>query len=193
MFFLRYRHRCRELIMVFGSGQKWISKAGMTLPEMLITLSVFAILIAIAAPSLKDMLADRRVAANTQTLFTSMLLARSEAIKRRSTVSICKSSNGSGCDNSLTNWSTGWLVFEDEDADGALDAGDQLIRVFEEMDSLVTVFWNNGDTLGFNHHGRARRAGTFTLCEANSNGNEVRQIVLSLTGRARVSESGTCN
>ncbi|KEQ15014.1 GspH/FimT family pseudopilin [Endozoicomonas numazuensis] len=179
--------------MVFGPGQKRMSRAGMTLPEMLITLSVFAILIAIAAPSMKDMLADRRVAANTQTLFGSMLLARSEAIKRQSPVSICKSSNGSGCDNSLTNWNTGWLVFEDEDADGILEAGDQLIRVFDDADSLVSVQWNNGNTLGFNHHGQARQAGSFTLCEANSNGFEIRQIVLSMTGRARVSESGTCN
>lgn len=179
--------------MVFRLVQKRLSKAGMTLPEMLVTLSVFAVLIAIAAPSLKDLLADRRVAAHTQTLFGSMLLARSEAIKRRNPVSICKSSNGSGCDNSLTNWSTGWLVFEDEDADGALDSGDQLIRVFEKTDNLVSMQWNNGNTLGFNHHGQARQAGTFTLCEANSSGFEVRQIVLSLTGRARVSESGTCN
>lgn len=179
--------------MVFGSGQKWKSGAGMTLPEMLVTLSVFAILITVAAPSMKDVLADRRVAANTQTLFGSMLLARSEAIKRRSPVSICKSSNGSGCDNSLMNWSSGWLVFADEDADGALDSEDQLIRVFGETDNLISMQWNNGNTLGFNPHGQARLAGTFTLCEANSSGFEVRQIVLSLTGRARVSESGTCN
>ncbi|WP_172806861.1 GspH/FimT family pseudopilin [Endozoicomonas arenosclerae] len=179
--------------MVFGSGQKRMSSSGMTLPEMLITLSVFAILIAIAAPSLKDLVADRRVAANTQELFGSMLLARSEAIKRQSPVSICKSSNGTGCDNSLTNWNTGWLVFEDEDADGTLESGDQLIRVFDGADALVSMLWNNGNTVGFNHQGQARQAGTFTLCEANSSGFEVRQIVLSLTGRARVSESGTCN
>ncbi|WP_252176451.1 GspH/FimT family pseudopilin [Endozoicomonas sp. 4G] len=179
--------------MVFGPGRKWLSRAGMTLPEMLVTLSVFAILIAVAVPSLKDLLADRRVAAATQTLFVSMLLARSEAIKRRSSVSICKSDNGSGCDNSLTDWSTGWLVFADGNADGVVDAGDQLIRVFEETDNLASMQWNNGSTLGFNYHGQAYRAGTFTLCEASSSGFAVRQIVLSLTGRARVSESGTCN
>jgi type IV fimbrial biogenesis protein FimT len=179
--------------MVFGPGQKQMSKAGMTLPELLFTLSIFAILIAVAAPSLKDLIADRRVAASAQDLYGSMMLARSEAVKRRSSVSLCKSTDGSNCNNAAADWSNGWLVFEDADADGSIDSGDQLIRVFEAIAGVIDVDWNNGNTLGFNSKGQARKAGTFTVCEGNTGGFESREIILSRTGRARVSESGICN
>lgn len=165
---------------------------GLTLPEMMITLAVVFILVTIAVPSFKDLLADRRVASFTQELYGSLMLARSEAVKRRSPVSLCKSSNGTGCTDSADDWQTGWLIFEDEDADGDLDTEDRPIRVFDALPDVVAMDWNNGDTLGFNSQGQARQAGSFTICEPNATGFEVRQVIVSMTGRARVSESGSC-
>ncbi|MBL8446988.1 MAG: GspH/FimT family pseudopilin [Zoogloeaceae bacterium] len=55
---------------------------GFTLIEMLITVVVLAILIALAVPNMQDALRKRRVIAAAEAIYGQMQFARSEAIKR---------------------------------------------------------------------------------------------------------------
>lgn len=173
--------------MQYRSGQ-----SGLTLSEVIITLLIVAILVSTAAPVMQTLVADQRVSAVTQDIYTSFALARSEAVKRRSAVSLCASADGNICNNAGDDWSSGWVIFTDADADGAMEAGDQLIRVFPEVSGGVTLEWNQGANAGFNSKGYARKAGSFTVCEEGLSGDQVRSVVVSRTGRVRVSEPDSC-
>ncbi len=165
---------------------------GFTLPELVTTLAVAAILVSLAAPSMKSVLADRRIAAVTQQLYGSIVLARSEAVTRGMNVSICRATGTAGCAGEGDNWASGWLVFVDGDSNGILDADDELVRAYQKQPDNLTIIWNRGESLRMDSRGQVRDAGTFILCEALSDRVAARTITLSLTGRARVSETDTC-
>ncbi len=104
--------------------------AGFTLIELIITVAVMAILMTLAAPSFQRILAKNRVEGLASELSAALNLARSEAIKRGATVTVCKSSNTSAavtatapaCDTSTTaTWPDGWLVFVDRGTHGIRD------------------------------------------------------------------------
>jgi type IV fimbrial biogenesis protein FimT len=84
------------------------SLCGFTLVEMMITVMVMAILLAIAVPSFRNMVINNQVRTFGYNLYSSLLLSRSEAIKRNTNVTVCASSNGTSCTGS---WSQGWITF----------------------------------------------------------------------------------
>lgn len=162
---------------------------GFTLPELMITLAVAAILLAHTLPSMKSLIENQRVASVTREVFSSLMLARSEAVKRQNTVSVCSSLNGNACDQTNFGWQHGWLVFSDEKQDGIFNDNDQLIQSVPTQSGQVEISWNRGFSLSFNSQGQVGSAGTFEVCEADS----VRAIIISLTGRARVEERDVCS
>jgi type IV fimbrial biogenesis protein FimT len=90
---------------------------GFSLVEMLITMAILAILIAIAFPSFQGSLRTNRVAGTNNELLASLSLVRSEAIRSVRGGGICASTQGTECDGT---WSDGWLVWQD--ADGGVPA-----------------------------------------------------------------------
>jgi type IV fimbrial biogenesis protein FimT len=81
------------------------SSLGFTLIEMMIVVAVVAILASLAAPSLSTFVASQRVKTASFDLYSSMMFARSEAIKRRSNVYVRAK------DGAL--WTSGWDVSTD--------------------------------------------------------------------------------
>ncbi len=182
--------------MKYESGDRKIfssiSSAGFSLPEMLVALTVFAILVSVSGPVLKSILADRRVASIAQDLYGSLLLARTEAVKRRSTVSMCSSLNGTSCEGDDSGWQNGWIMFSDENGNGEINESDQILKIYEARSNLITIDWNRGDSLGFNSLGQTSQAGTFQVCENAVTGMVSRAIVISMTGRARIEVRNSC-
>jgi type IV fimbrial biogenesis protein FimT len=83
---------------------------GFTLIEMLITVSIAAILAAIAIPSFSSFINSTRQSSAAMQLVSDLNLARSEAIKRNNRMLVCSRNNaGTDCASS-TNWQGGWLV-----------------------------------------------------------------------------------
>ncbi|TMG87507.1 MAG: prepilin-type N-terminal cleavage/methylation domain-containing protein [Betaproteobacteria bacterium] len=76
--------------------------AGFTLVELLTVIVVLAVIAAIAMPSLEQALVNQRLRAAGTDLMSSLMLARSEAIKRRSVVEVAPLSGN--------DWRTGWRV-----------------------------------------------------------------------------------
>lgn len=109
---------------------------GVTLLELLITISIAAILMAIGIPNLRDFMASRAIASHVSDLAGSMRLARSEAIKRGAPVTLCRTADPAAaipaCNNvSNGNWATGWIMFLDRNANGTIEtnAGDVVIQI----------------------------------------------------------------
>lgn len=98
---------------------------GFTLVELMVTTAILVILLAIGVPQLRSFLEKQRVAADLESLASSFQLARSEALKRSGTVSICaKAAATDTCVNGDTDdWSNGWLVFIDYGSAAGSTAG----------------------------------------------------------------------
>jgi type IV fimbrial biogenesis protein FimT len=72
-------------------------RAGFTLVELMVTLAVAAIMLTIAVPSFKHMMASSRLTTTANSLVGALNLARMEAIKRNDDTQFCgQSGNGSG-------------------------------------------------------------------------------------------------
>jgi len=76
---------------------------GFTLPEVLIVTAVLAVLLAAGAPHLSDFVRNQRVKTASFDLFSSLVLARSEAITRNTRVTVAPESG---------SWNNGWTITE---------------------------------------------------------------------------------
>lgn len=82
---------------------------GFTLFELMITLAVASIVLSVGVPNFSALIQNNRAVTHTNDLVTSLNLARSEAVRRGSSVLVCSSADGATCSAS-NNWSTGWII-----------------------------------------------------------------------------------
>lgn len=167
---------------------------GYSLIELLVSLAILGILLAVALPNFQDTIESNVTNSQAKLFMTTLNLARSEAIKRGRNVGICPSDDGLDCE--AASWSTGWIVFvdvnDDSDGDsGSIDAGDIIIRVFDALgaNSVVTV---TTDFLEYNSMGFGATAGvqTMLLCPSTGNADNARSVEVGISGRGRRIEGG---
>jgi type IV fimbrial biogenesis protein FimT len=163
--------------------------AGFTLLELIFTVSIASFLFGVAVPSFQALILNNRMVTQANTVLGSLILARSEALKRGRQVSVCASSDGSSCGN---NWTNGWIVFLDIDGNGKFEPGDQIIRVYEALTGDSKLLGNGpvSQRITFNARGRSG-AGTLMLCD-HRGAEYGRGIVIAATGRSRISDIDDC-
>jgi len=158
---------------------------GFTLIELIVTISVVAILLTIAIPNFQTFVLNNRLTGQANDMMTALNYARSEAIKRGLPVSM--SSNSGTAD-----WSAGWIVFADPNNDGIFNAGDTKLRAVPALGGSNTL--NAGlAAVTFDSGGFARTsATTFRLCDSRP-AAFARSIELLGSGRAKVATGApTC-
>lgn len=157
---------------------------GFTLIELMVTLSVAAILLTIAVPNYQTFIQDSRLTAQINSFVTVMTLAKSEAIKRSSPVTVCPSVAGVACTGGKT-WSNGWLMFADPNGDGVVDAGEEILQVGAALPGGNTLTSKNQVRVRFTADGFSSGFfDTFTLCDSRG-AADARGVVLSNQGRIR--------
>ena len=77
-------------------------RLGFTIIEVLIVVAILGVLAAMGMPSMRDLVASTKVKTATSDLFSSLVFARSEAIKRNAAVEVVPTV--------ATNWNAGWHV-----------------------------------------------------------------------------------
>ena len=185
------RHRAG----VFDSSAEPSPRAvgGFSLIELMVAVSVAAVLLAAAIPAFSSMMARNQLAVASNELRGALLAARQAAVMQGRPVSLCAGTPEAGCTG---DWSTGqWLVFHDADHDGDLDADERLVRHGRAPGGGESVVVDgNGPfrtTLVYVPLGHAERisgafgAGRLRICvprEISPNANE---LVLSASGRVR--------
>lgn len=179
---------------VLLKSRAWsIGLRGFTLIELMVTIAIVAILATVAAPSFNEAILSSRLTAFANSFAAGAQLARSEAIKRNSTVRLCRAANGTSCANS-SGWQQGWIVFHDINGDGVVDTGDAIIQY---QQSLATGYQLTGDSynIAFSSIGTDSTSATLTLCRVSPVGSQERVVAVSATGRTTVKKTstGVCN
>jgi len=181
---------------------------GFTLIELLMTLAIVGLVVTMGVPSLKTFMQSNQLIASTNELISAFHIARSEAIKLNTRVSICESSDGATC-TETGSWKNGWIVFVD--GNGAtpgdlLNTGspcsapdtDCLLRIHGAIsDKLLSVEAANVSSFTFTSRGLpkaangASQSAVFSLCSFDSSNNVIdsRAVILSFAGRVRVSDN----
>jgi type IV fimbrial biogenesis protein FimT len=167
---------------------------GFTIPELIITLGVAAIILSTAVPGVSTTVKDNRLATRVNDIIMDIHFARSEAAKRDVRVILCRSSNPNADPPSCNegspqyNWTGGYLVFADDGnhTNSVYDVGsDILLRRGQPASSGVSMRTNSpwNKYLEFNPNGSLHESGTAIMSICDDRGKEEgRQIVVSLSG-----------
>jgi type IV fimbrial biogenesis protein FimT len=156
---------------------------GFTLVELMVTITVLAILLAIAVPSFDGIRVSNRLTSYAGALASSSQLARTEAIKRDAPVTLCASTNGTSCGGV---WEAGWIIL----------SGTTVIQRQQPIDAGYRLADAGGATsIAFESTGVGATQATFTICRATpAPGGQERVVQISATGRFTLSrtQTGTC-
>lgn len=164
-------------------------ETGFTLIELMITVAVGAILLGVAVPSFFSIIQNNRATAQANDLLSSINIARSEAVKRGATTTVCVSSDQATCTGG-TNWAQGWLVWSDTNGNGSLNSPAEIIKAREALTGGTTL--TAGVTsIAFNSSGMSLlgATATFTLHSPSCKGTQDRTITLNAVGRANVART----
>jgi type IV fimbrial biogenesis protein FimT len=145
---------------------------GFTLVELIVTLVIGAIVLAVGAPSLQGMLAKYRIDGQHTGLMDDLLLAREEARNGGAPTAVCSSNNGSSCTGSA--WAAGHIVFRDGGDAGTVDGSDKVLRYAQAAPKEVLISATlqasgaayDKTYIHFDADGKADSSGTllFTTC-----------------------------
>ncbi len=155
--------------------------SGFTLIELLTTLVIAGILMSLAAPSFTSFIKNNRLVSQTNELLADLAFTRSEAVKRATDITVCKSTDGLTC-NAGANWDDGWIVVN--------TASGEVFRAHEALNDENTMVGTGdvADRIVYDRTGRANNvsaAAEFHVCDYRG-AAKGRLIQIAVTGRARV-------
>ncbi len=179
---------------------------GFSLVELMVTLSLVAILAGIAVPSLSTFMRNAELTSFTNTLFSAINAARSEAMKHGRDAMVVPTDGAS--------WDSGWIVFVDVDRSNTYAAASDItVLTSEAKPSYMTIIGNNMAAstppyIRFDASGYSKpKSGdlpnlTLEIKRNDVSGSDLlsqtRRLKIAITGRVRVctpksTTDATCN
>lgn len=157
---------------------------GFSLIEALVAMSIVGILIGLAVPSFAQLVQAQQLDSATQAMLRSLAIARHEAIKRGLPLTLAAQEG---------EWSNGWFLFQDDNANGRYEPGEMLLRAFPPLPSSTRLTGNIhvSSYIRYTPSGRATllnggyQMGSLKVCQrAHDRGNT---LVINNGGRVRYS------
>ena len=127
--------------------------SGFTLLELMLTLSVVSVIVALAIPNFREFILNSRLTGAANDLLASVQLARSEAIKRQSTVALCASPNPTDPVPICVVAFSGWVVWVDANNDGVIAAAEPVVNRHNTLDPALRLFSNGGGFISYRPSG----------------------------------------
>lgn len=164
------------------------SRRGFTLIEMMTTITVMAVLMMVAVPAFDGVRLSTRLNSYATSLVAASQLARSEAIKRNATVTLCPSADGSTCATGATagKWEAGWIIL----------SGSTVIRAQPAAAAGYQLHGDSTSPLSYEATGLGVNQTSITVCRATPTiGSQERVVKISATGRTSVTKTttGSCS
>lgn len=158
---------------------------GFSLVEMMVIISILGILSAIAIPSFSEIILSTKLRSYANSLVGNAFLARGEAIKHNTPVTLCVSTNGTSC--ATGGWEQGWIVL----------SGTTVVQRQLAVASGYKITESAGlNSLTFQPTGIGATQATLIICRATPQaGSQERTVTISATGRPSVSKTttGSCS
>jgi type IV fimbrial biogenesis protein FimT len=176
-------------------------RAGFTIIELMVTLAVVAVVVTVGVPAFTDFVRNQRATSQANDLLVALNFARSEAVKRGRSISVCATDNPGAAEPDCSGdneWHDGWIVFLDVDAAGGASGpdgirnpdgtapDDRVLRIHEALDASTLTADGGATWIAFDREGLAPVRNDFTLRPDGCSGTQVRSIDVQPTGRARV-------
>lgn len=103
------------------------AQAGFTLYELLITVVIMGVVLSFGVANLADFNRNGRMTATANDLHAAFHLARSEAARAKTNVTICASADPMGAPQCDGTWDQGYIVFLDDDGDITVNGANETI------------------------------------------------------------------
>jgi type IV fimbrial biogenesis protein FimT len=168
---------------------------GFTLIELMVTVSILAILLGLAAPSFVDALRRTQARNLGDDFLSTLTYARQQAISTNQCVSVCMVANASAqapiCSTKGIDWNRGWIVFANPACDNnPIGINADLLQVNNGVGTSgptmgPTSKTNNPRLISFRPTGQIGLSDARQFNIAPFNGNPISAICVSRTGRAR--------
>ena len=158
---------------------------GFTLWELLCTVSVSGLLVALGVPSFHRFLLDARRTADVNAFVLAVQVARTEAAKRGEAVVLCPSRDGLRCANDEQGYGAGWIVFYDKDSKSPPQRSDTEPLIYAYRPEILGSIVGNRPYFDFRPIMRRSTNGTLVFCDERG-GPAARAVIVSYTGRPRV-------
>lgn len=164
---------------------------GFTLAELLITIAVGAVLMALGVPAYTTFIQSTRQTASVNELVATLQSARDLAVARNARVTVCPSSDGDDCD--AVSWTEGWIVFQDLDGSGNVDGAETIDRAVDGVAIPSITTGEFPDFLIYRPNGRimvedvADNTGQLTFCDQRG-AARARVLIIDVNGRPRTSD-----
>ena len=165
-----------------------VRQRGFTLIEVMMAVTIAAILMAIAVPSFQNMIARNRMATVTNDLLAAVQTVRSEAIRLNQNVTLCRVNDSTATTCAPGNWQE-WVILDAANnviRRGRLDTAGTNPRVTSTLAGGSLTFNARGTTTfsGVNNTLDNNEVGTnlFRVCTANLAENNVRRIKIGVAG-----------
>lgn len=171
-------------------------QAGFTLIELMIGVAIMAILLMVGVPSFQSAVASSRLTTSTNDVVSALALARTEAIRRGTRVTVCKSANAAAC-TTAGDWAQGWIIFIDttrSSGDAAVDGGEAIVASNAAASGNIVMVGSAGvaNFVSFASDGQAKtmagasQAGTLRVCSTAAtlpDARRARDIAITASGR----------
>ena len=176
---------------------------GMTIIELMVVIAIAGILVGLAIPSMKSVIDNQRLSAANNDLISSLIYARSEAVRQKKHVTVCASSNAMTCNigkTGISDWSNGWIVFANTSSTTLTrnPGTEPLLRVVAAPKGLssLTLSINNGApaVLSYRPNGSIGNVANnqeklFTACDSRGS-SSARSTLINRTGRPKAQKTG---
>lgn len=156
---------------------------GVTLVELMITVSIVAIILAFVGPSVQGILIKNRIVAEINEISSLIQYARHHAIDEQAQVVVCPSRDYSVC---TTDWNDPKIVFLDDDNNDVRGASEELL-VTVGVTSSTSLMTNTTDIIRFFATGEANAANEILLCHKDGEAKYARSLSVTLQGRVKMS------
>ncbi len=180
-------------------------QTGFTLYELLITVLIVGVVLAMGIPNLRQFTQNSRMTSAANDLSSAFHLARSEASRAKATITICASDNSMDADaNCGGTWDQGYIVFVDAPADlpdklRTDPANEPVLRAYPQSpEGVMMAVANDATYFSFAATGLGRSIGSqspvsqIVMCDARGNvtaagGNSAARLLIATPlGRASI-------
>lgn len=156
---------------------------GLTLVEIMITISILTIAITLVVPGMQSLLLQQRIIASLNATSASLQFAKSHSISQMTDVSICPTVDYTGC---VTDWGQAKMIFVDTNGNNQRDATETLLQTLPIVQFGVTLT-SSSDVVRFYMSGLSASPSTLLFCDQSEDNQYARAIFISLQGRISTS------